>query len=151
MGLHIPTNQVQILCVWTAKLAASVFLVFPARPHLYFSTQADLYFLQGHICISPHRLIRISRLGCNGHKLAKIWISFPNCQRRLNLQHLQLHLWSPLPLLWPSTSSSLSRASSSSLSSPSSVRTAHALFCQNFKINPFVQQVFYVPTCSICH
>ena len=92
VGLYIPTNQVQISCVWTAKLAASVFLVFPARPHLYFSTQADLYFLQGHICISPHRLIRISRLGCNGHKLAKIWISFPNCQRRLNLQHLQLHL-----------------------------------------------------------
>ena len=70
-------------CVWTAKLAASVFLVFPARPHLYFSTLADLYFFEGHICISPHRLIRISRLGCNGHKLAKTWISFPNWQQGL--------------------------------------------------------------------
>ena len=75
-------------CVWTAKLAASVFLVFPARPHLYFSTLADLYFFEGHICISPHRLIRISRLGCNGHKLAKTWISFPNWQRGLKTSAL---------------------------------------------------------------
>ena len=43
--------------------------------HLYFS-----YFLQGHICISPQQLIRISRPGCNAQG-CKYLNFFSDCQR----------------------------------------------------------------------
>ena len=49
--------------------------------HLYFS-----YFLQGHICISPHQLIRISRPGCNAQGCK--YLDFFSRLSTLALQHL---------------------------------------------------------------
>ena len=49
--------------------------------HLYFS-----YFLQGHICISPQQLIRISQLRCNAQGCK--YLDFFSRLSTLALQHL---------------------------------------------------------------